>query len=119
MRAKRELEKISVSENWQEAARRLREEEHALNATLAASEAFPTEKIIDDWQERNSLNYEEALRQRLAQIRDALLRLCQQTYGNCIECGKKIDKKRLMTDPAISRCLACQHAIEDQPRGRY
>ncbi|MEW6734865.1 MAG: TraR/DksA C4-type zinc finger protein [Acidobacteriota bacterium] len=111
---KPEQVKVNASKFWDEAAKRLRDEEDDLNATLAAAEAFSSEKIIDDWQERSSLNYEEALRHRLAQIREALIRLSRHTYGRCVECGAKIDEKRLATDPAISRCLACQTALESK-----
>lgn len=99
---------------WDEAAKRLQAEEGDLNAMLATAESFSSEKLIDDWQEHNSPIYEEALRHRLAQIRDALLRLCQQSYGRCIDCGIQLDKKRLMIDPAIARCFACQNMIKNR-----
>jgi RNA polymerase-binding transcription factor DksA len=106
----REIEQIKLkgSKGWSELANRLRDEEQELKIMLAAAESFPTEKVIDDWQERNSPSYVEALRHRLQQIRDALLRLSLESYDRCAKCGAKIDSRRLSTDPAVSRCPACK-----------
>jgi RNA polymerase-binding transcription factor DksA len=104
--------KPTNSQSWNETAKSLRDEERDLIETLIALKSFSTNKIIDHWLERNSLNYEKALRHRLAQIREALIRLGQHNYGVCSECGDKIDLKRLKADPAISRCLNCQNERE-------
>ena len=44
----------------------------------------------------------------LRQVEDALLRLQEQTYGICQECGSRISEKRLAAVPWASYCLHCQ-----------
>jgi DnaK suppressor protein len=44
----------------------------------------------------------------LRQIQDALLRIEDQTYGICQECGTPISTKRLEAVPWASYCVVCQ-----------
>src|SRR6266849_4576600 len=44
----------------------------------------------------------------LRQIQDALMRIQEQTYGICQECGTPISIKRLEAVPWASYCLHCQ-----------
>lgn len=44
----------------------------------------------------------------LRQIQDAQLRIEEQTYGICQECGTLISTKRLEAVPWASYCLRCQ-----------
>ncbi len=36
------------------------------------------------------------------------------TYGICIDCGQPISEKRLQLYPNVTRCLACQEAVEEK-----
>ena len=47
------------------------------------------------------------LRQEIAQIRMALLRIEKGTYGRCSQCGKPIARKRLEARPIATRCVDC------------
>lgn len=49
----------------------------------------------------------ELLQARLRKIDDALDRLMSGSYGACSDCGQPINKIKLDTDPATSRCLDC------------
>ena len=44
----------------------------------------------------------------LRQIQDALMRIQEQSYGICQECGSPISIKRLEAVPWASYCLHCQ-----------
>ena len=48
----------------------------------------------------------------LNQINDALIRLEQDNYGNCFECGEEIAEKRLRALPFAVRCKDCEEARE-------
>lgn len=51
----------------------------------------------------------------LIEIRDiesALLRIAEDEYGICIDCGRPIYFKRLLSYPTAKRCLACQRLYE-------
>ena len=49
---------------------------------------------------------------QLAQVKSALERMQDGTYGECIECGETIGAKRLEAVPWTSYCIACQEKIE-------
>ena len=74
------------------------------------------------WQERDSpsedeireveFNHRDNLILQWRAIEEALGRLQQESFGHCIDCGKKIATKRLLANPMVSRCLPCQTRIE-------
>jgi hypothetical protein len=65
----------SRTQNWIEVVKDLQTEELDLIETLSAIEATRSDKIIDNGEPRSTLHYEEALRRRLAEIHDALVRI--------------------------------------------
>lgn len=52
----------------------------------------------------------------LNRINDALMRLEQENYGNCFECGEEIAEKRLRALPFAVRCKDCEEARENAER---
>jgi DnaK suppressor protein len=48
----------------------------------------------------------------LEQVRDALGRLDDGTYGKCENCGQSIDPARLEALPYVTLCLRCQQRLE-------
>jgi len=48
----------------------------------------------------------------LADVRAALARLTDGSYGTCIDCGQPIELQRLVAMPAAARCIACQTHFE-------
>jgi len=45
--------------------------------------------------------------QEIHQIREALKRISEGTYGICAQCGEEIDPKRLEALPTATRCISC------------
>lgn len=43
----------------------------------------------------------------IAQIRAALGRIAEGTYGECATCGEEIGEKRLAVIPHAAQCIAC------------
>ena len=54
------------------------------------------------------LNRNAATAQQLRQIKEALARLDEGTYGICAECDKPISSKRLQAVPWAKYCVPCQ-----------
>ncbi len=49
---------------------------------------------------------------QLTQVRAALDRLDEGTFGECLQCGEMIGEKRLEAVPWAPHCIACQEKIE-------
>jgi DnaK suppressor protein len=52
--------------------------------------------------------------ERLREVRDALQRIQQQTYGICDECEESISPKRLAAIPWAPLCIKCQHSADQR-----
>ena len=50
---------------------------------------------------------------QLSQVRSALDRLEEGTFGECLVCGSPIGEKRLEAVPWTPHCIACQEKIEN------
>lgn len=80
------------------------------------------QELESEWQERDSpsekeireveFRHQEALQIRLRDIDGALERINYKAYGLCVDCKKKIPTGRLFNDLTVSRCLACQAAVD-------
>jgi DnaK suppressor protein len=53
----------------------------------------------------------------LYHIDEALRRIRNNTYGNCVECGKPISAERLQAVPHARMCIKCKEA-EEQKKAR-
>jgi RNA polymerase-binding transcription factor DksA len=51
----------------------------------------------------------------LANVEQALARLADGSYGECVDCAGAIPYPRLAAYPSARRCVACQEAVEKQP----
>ncbi len=54
------------------------------------------------------LTVERTLEASLRDVKKALERLHEGTYGVCKYCGKSIDNKRLMARPTSTSCIDCK-----------
>ena len=55
----------------------------------------------------NVLSLVEGLRNRLQDVRSALVRLERGVYGKCERCGKDIPPERLEAVPTARLCISC------------
>ncbi len=60
-----------------------------------------------------AIETERRRQQELVQIDRALKRLAEGCYGECVECGEMIAKKRLELDPSTPLCIDCAGRGED------
>jgi DnaK suppressor protein len=51
-------------------------------------------------------------RQLLQMVENALSRIREGTFGECISCGKEINSKRLEAVPWTRHCIECQEKLE-------
>jgi len=77
----------------------------------------------DDWAAADAMAaHDIALVSRdlaeLANVEQALGRMADGSYGECVDCGNPIPYARLAAYPAARRCVACQEAAEKRERAR-
>ena len=77
----------------------------------------------DDWAAADAMAaHDIALVSRdlaeLANVEQALARIDEGTYGECVDCGNPIPFERLAAYPAARRCVACQENAERRERSR-
>ena len=105
--------------NTQHFEKRLRDKERELESTLAGLEGEG--RISGEAEVRDSIDeatasqgvsesFEESavLSHTLEQVRDALSRIKDGTYGVCTLCGRQIDRARLEAVPWTPYCLEDQ-----------
>ncbi len=51
-------------------------------------------------------------RQLLALVEEALARIREGTFGECVNCGNEVNPKRLEAVPWTRYCIACQEKVE-------
>ncbi|MBI2041415.1 MAG: TraR/DksA family transcriptional regulator [Candidatus Nealsonbacteria bacterium] len=67
------------------------------------------ESAADEVEEYGTrLPVEHSMELKLRDINIALEKIGTKDYGKCEDCGKDIDEKRLMVNPAARLCMKCQ-----------
>lgn len=67
------------------------------------------ESAADEVEEYGSrLSVEHSMELKLKDIEIALGKIAKENYGKCENCGKEMDEKRLMANPAARLCMSCQ-----------
>ena len=51
---------------------------------------------------------------QLSRVNDALQRISEGAYGNCIQCNKPIAAARLKAIPYVETCVKCQEELESK-----
>ena len=111
----------------------LRARERALRADVAAKLRTQDDPRLvglrnqmedtDDWAAADAMAAQDiALVSRdlaeLANVEQALARMADATYGECVDCASPIPYPRLAAHPAARRCVACQELEEKRERSR-
>ena len=68
----------------------------------------------DDYDRDFSLGRATAEQKILYTIEEAMKRIEDGTYGNCLQCNKPISKKRLVAMPQTGLCIECQKMNEEK-----
>jgi RNA polymerase-binding transcription factor DksA len=75
------------------------------DATLADEAPLAVEREKD-------VTLTRSLQSRLLDVRRALRKLEQGTYGRCDSCGQEINPQRLRAQPHAALCITCQAKME-------
>ena len=70
-------------------------------------EADSAEQAIDLADDEALASLDEVIRQEIVQVKAALLRIENGTYGTCAVCGDDIAADRLKALPTATRCIGC------------
>ena len=66
-----------------------------------------SEQAVDLADDEALEGVDDVLRAEIQQVRLALLRIENGTYGTCAKCGKDIRRERLEARPIATRCIDC------------
>ena len=66
-----------------------------------------SEQAVDLADDEALEGVDDVLRSEIGQIRMAMLRIDNGTYGTCANCGKEIARARLEARPIATRCIDC------------
>lgn len=109
----------------QELSKRLQEEERSIIAQIGsvgdANPAIPgdfepkmpsygdseDDTINESVDLDRNIAIEEAMEQRLDEVRAAIARIQQGVYGSCEACGSPIEEKRIKAMPTTRNCIHC------------
>lgn len=65
----------------------------------------PDENAVEEEQYETARSIEQSLEVQLRDVKAALARIAEGTYGTCPKCGTPIEQKRLEALPSASTCL--------------
>lgn len=99
-------------------------EKNALNKSqrdasgdLSAYTFHMADVATDSFDREFSLGIATNIQQKmLYAIDEALKRIDDKTYGNCVKCEKPINKKRLLAVPYAGLCVSCQSKEEPKKK---
>lgn len=105
-----EIWELLQAEKEQVAREILADNDLRVDESRAANEAEPSEESARaiEWHNRETLD------ERLREINDAQDRLLEGRYGMCLECGDRIEPRRLAVNPAASLCISCRELLEGE-----
>lgn len=66
-----------------------------------------SEQAVDLADDEALEGVDDALRAEIQQVRFALARIQNGTYGTCATCGQAIKPERLKARPVATRCIKC------------
>jgi DnaK suppressor protein len=70
-------------------------------------DADSSEQAVDLADDEALAGVDEVIRAEIRQIKTALSRIANDTYGICAECGGPIGTERLKALPTALRCIKC------------
>ena len=75
------------------------------------------DRAVGDWVRDVAISQTERDTRELDEIAQALKRIGDGTYGECVDCGEDIPLARLDATPAAARCISCQERLEARDGG--
>lgn len=75
------------------------------------------DRAVSDWVREVGIAQAVRDTRELDEVEAALLRVADQSYGACMDCGEVIPRARLEANPAAVRCVPCQEKVEAKAGG--
>ena len=102
-----------VKEQLEERKREIQEQLNDVAGDLRQElDNFPEDQAIQIEQEEVPRAREASLYEELTKIDNALIRIHEDEYGKCENCGKEIGEKRLEAIPYAGLCINCAEELE-------
>lgn len=101
----RHIEKDALSKSQRDAA-----------GDLSGYSFHMADAATDNYDREFSLGLATNAQRIVYEIDEALKRISEKRFGDCLNCGKPIPKKRLMAVPYAKLCLPCQSSEEKTSR---
>lgn len=122
-RARQELEQALLAERAQLLAslRMLDEAVRSLGESQGEegdAGGAPADVASDLAEQAVDLSLESVERRRLVEVEDALARLAEGTYGQCLRCGGPIAVERLYALPWTAFCIDCARQLQGRGPAR-
>lgn len=77
------------------------------------------EEATESLELERRLALEKQMREQLAEVKAALAKFEEGTYGKCEECGKPIAPERLEAVPYAKLCVDCKALQAKNAKGRF
>lgn len=74
----------------------------------------PIDNLIEALDREQSITTSMRATEILRNVRAALARIENGTYGECVRCGETISQKRLAALPWTPNCIRCQERLDEQ-----
>jgi len=72
----------------------------------------PCDQAVQELFHMISFSLRDKERETIQEIREAIRRIDEGTFGICRECNKRISKKRIMANPSTTLCIDCKKKEE-------
>lgn len=80
--------------------------------TVADETLDPADQAVFSYQKELLFSQGTTGHAQLAMVKEAIRRLKEGSYGECLRCSEEIGAKRLAAVPWSRYCIACQEKIE-------
>ncbi|MBI4974337.1 MAG: TraR/DksA C4-type zinc finger protein [Candidatus Omnitrophica bacterium] len=95
----------------------LKQSQREASGDLSGYTYHMADMASDNYERDFSLGRATEEQKLLYAIDEAMKRIEDGTYGNCLQCGKSISKKRLIAVPHTELCIDCQKSDEKDHAG--
>lgn len=103
LRERQRLEKERRGNSADEAGR---------SSELADYDNHPADAASETYERTKNYAIDEAFKDMIERIDEALRKIDAGTYGRCDRCGRQISLERLKAIPSATFCIACQEQLE-------
>ena len=98
----------------------IREAEHGVGELVSEKENLPDSIDLATHESNRdfTLRMRDRERKLIYKIREAIKRIEEGEYGECVVCGEDISEGRLLARPVTTHCIDCKTEAEQQERVR-